>query len=88
MKSLQSRPGLTLRELFAAGGNILRGRVPILSIEITRECPLSCPGCYAYGDQHLGDSVTLRQLADFRGDELVEGVLPWSAVSRWFGTVS
>jgi organic radical activating enzyme len=75
MKSLQSRPGLTLRELFAAGGNILRGRVPILSIEITRECPLSCPGCYAYGDQHLGDSVTLRQLADFRGDELVEGVL-------------
>ncbi len=47
----------------------------MLSIEITRECPLSCPGCYAYGDKHLGDGVTLRQLADFRGDELVEGVL-------------
>jgi organic radical activating enzyme len=47
----------------------------MLSIEITRECPLSCPGCYAYGDEHLGDGVTLRQLSDFRGDELVEGVL-------------
>jgi len=47
----------------------------MLSIEITRECPLSCPGCYAYGEKHLGDGVTLRQLSDFRGDELVEGVL-------------
>jgi organic radical activating enzyme len=47
----------------------------MLSIEITRECPLSCPGCYAYGDKHLGDGVTLPQLSDFRGDELVEGVL-------------
>ena len=47
----------------------------MLSIEITRECPLSCPGCYAYGDKHLGNGLTLRQLPDFRGDELVEGVL-------------
>lgn len=47
----------------------------MLSIEITRECPLSCPGCYAYGDKHLGDGATLRQLSDFRGDKLVEGVL-------------
>lgn len=47
----------------------------MLSIEITRECPLSCPGCYAYGDMHLGGGVTLNQLADFRGDALVEGVL-------------
>ena len=31
----------------------------MLSIEITRECPLSCPGCYAYGDTHLGGGVTL-----------------------------
>src|SRR3712207_5671318 len=49
---------------------------PSLSIEITRECPLRCPGCYAYGDEHLGTSgVTLRQLADRKGDELVKGVL-------------
>jgi MoaA/NifB/PqqE/SkfB family radical SAM enzyme len=47
----------------------------MLSIEITRECPLHCPGCYAYEDQHLGGGVTLRELRDFRGDELVDGVL-------------
>jgi MoaA/NifB/PqqE/SkfB family radical SAM enzyme len=47
----------------------------MLSIEITRECPLSCPGCYAYGDSHLGGGVTLSELSDLRGDQLVEGVL-------------
>jgi MoaA/NifB/PqqE/SkfB family radical SAM enzyme len=47
----------------------------MLSIEITRECPLHCPGCYAYGENHLGGGVTLRELNDKRGDELVEGVL-------------
>ena len=47
----------------------------MLSIEITRECPLSCPGCYAYGDSHLGGGVTLSELSDLRGDKLVEGVL-------------
>src|SRR6185369_11630080 len=54
----------------------LRGRLPSLSIEITRECPLRCPGCYAYEDQHLGGGgVTLRGLSDFKGQELVDGVL-------------
>ena len=47
----------------------------MLSVEITRECPLSCPGCYAYGDKHLGGEVTLRELNDLRGDALVDGVL-------------
>jgi MoaA/NifB/PqqE/SkfB family radical SAM enzyme len=47
----------------------------MLSIEVTRECPLSCPGCYAYNDNHLGNGVVLRDLADYRGDELVEGVV-------------
>ncbi len=47
----------------------------MLSIEITRECPLRCPGCYAYGENHLGGEVTLRELADKRGDELVRGVI-------------
>jgi MoaA/NifB/PqqE/SkfB family radical SAM enzyme len=47
----------------------------MLSIEITRECPLSCPGCYAYGDAHLGGGVTLSELSDSRGDKLVDGVL-------------
>jgi MoaA/NifB/PqqE/SkfB family radical SAM enzyme len=47
----------------------------VLSIEITRECPLRCPGCYAYGDTHLGGDVVLRQLADFKGQELIDGVI-------------
>jgi MoaA/NifB/PqqE/SkfB family radical SAM enzyme len=47
----------------------------MLSIEITRECPLSCPGCYAYGDAHLAGGILLRELSDFRGADLVAGVL-------------
>lgn len=68
------RSSLTPKDLLACWAQILVGRVPMMSIEITRECPLSCPGCYAYGDTHL-QGTTLRQLSDFRGDALVEGVL-------------
>jgi organic radical activating enzyme len=75
MESTVPNPSLTPREVLSAWGRILTGRVPLLSIEITRECPLSCPGCYAYGDTHLGNEVTLSQLSDLRGDALVEGVL-------------
>jgi len=57
--------------MFSAWGRILLGYRPALSIEITRECPLRCPGCYAYGAEHLGGGVTLRDVADFKGDELV-----------------
>jgi len=53
----------------------LKGERPSLSIEITRECPLKCPGCYAYEDGHLGGGVTLRGLRDRKGQELVDGVL-------------
>jgi MoaA/NifB/PqqE/SkfB family radical SAM enzyme len=59
------------REVVQAWGRILAGYRPNISIEITRECPLRCPGCYAYGDDHLGGDVTLRGLADYKGDELV-----------------
>jgi len=62
-------------ELLQAWGRILSGRRPSLSIEITRECPLRCPGCYAYGDNHLGPSGQLRLLSDFKGDELIRRVL-------------
>lgn len=58
-------------DVVRAWGRILTGYRPNLSIEITRECPLRCPGCYAYGDDHLGGDVTLRGLADYKGDELV-----------------
>lgn len=56
-------------------GTILRGRRPFLSIEITRECPLRCPGCYAYEPGHLGAAGPLRELSDFKGADLVAGVL-------------
>jgi MoaA/NifB/PqqE/SkfB family radical SAM enzyme len=62
-------------EVLLGWGKILTGKVPFLSIEITRECPLSCPGCYAYSEGHLGAEVTLRDLHDLRGDALVEGVV-------------
>jgi sulfatase maturation enzyme AslB (radical SAM superfamily) len=60
------------REVIQAWGKILSGYSPNISIEITKECPLRCPGCYAYGDEHLGGDVTLRGLSDYKGDELVE----------------
>lgn len=56
-------------------GKVLRGHTPLLSIEITRECPLHCPGCYAYGESHLGGGVVLRDVNERRGDELVRGVV-------------
>jgi MoaA/NifB/PqqE/SkfB family radical SAM enzyme len=56
-------------------GKILKGEPPSLSIEITRECPLRCPGCYAYDAAHLGGGVTLRDLNDRKGQALVDGVL-------------
>jgi len=63
-------------EVLQAWTYILSGRTPSLSIELTRECPLRCPGCYAYEDAHLGlPDVTLRQLGDFRGSALVERTL-------------
>jgi len=58
-----------------AWGKILNGERPSLSIEITRECPLQCPGCYAYDDAHLGGGATLRSLNDRKGQELIDGVL-------------
>ena len=61
--------------IIPAWGRILAGYTPALAIEITRECPLRCPGCYAYGDDHLGGEMTLREVRDFKGQELVDGVM-------------
>jgi len=62
-------------QVLQAWSSILAGRVPSLSIEITKECPLRCPGCYAFDAAHLGSTIQLRQLSDFKGDELVTRVL-------------
>src|ERR1700740_3744539 len=68
--------------VLTAWGRILAGYHPALSIEITRECPLRCPGCYAYGDSHLGGDVTLREVRDYKGQELIEGMLALIAKPR------
>ncbi|SDF00064.1 radical SAM protein [Terriglobus roseus] len=62
-------------EVLKAWASILSGRAPSLSIEITKECPLRCPGCYAFDAAHLGSFTQLSQLSDFKGDELVTRVL-------------
>jgi len=80
MHRTNGKPGLRIVELLAAWKSILTGSTPMMSIELTRECPLSCPGCYAYGDNHLGGAVTLRKLSDYRGDELVRRV---TELVRW-----
>lgn len=62
-------------DILPVWGRILQGRNPFLSLEITKECPLHCPGCYAYSPDHLGTAATLSQLADYRGAELVAAVI-------------
>ena len=62
-------------DVIKAWGRILAGHYPSLSIEITRECPLRCPGCYAYEPEHLGSAGPLRSLADFKSQELIDGVM-------------
>lgn len=65
---------MDLKPILQTWGRVLVGKVPTLSIEITRECPLRCPGCYAYEENHLGDRG-LRSLSDFKGKELIDRVL-------------
>src|SRR2546427_6208164 len=66
---------LRISEILSAWGRVLQGQRPLLSIEITRECPLRCPGCYAYEPEHLGDAGPLRLLPDFKREQLISGVL-------------
>jgi MoaA/NifB/PqqE/SkfB family radical SAM enzyme len=61
--------------IFTAWGRILRGYRPLLSIEVTRECPLACPGCYVYVPEHLGGEAKLSELASLKGQALIDGVL-------------
>jgi len=62
-------------DILRAWTTILSGRAPSLSIEITKECPLRCPGCYAFDAAHLGGDTQLRELSDFRGEDLVARIL-------------
>ena len=69
------RNALKTSEIIRAWRKILKGEPSSLSIEITSECPLRCPGCYAYDDAHLGGGTVLRGLCDYKGQELIDGVL-------------
>jgi MoaA/NifB/PqqE/SkfB family radical SAM enzyme len=62
------------RAIFTAWGRILQGGSPFLAIEITKECPLKCPGCYAFAPDHLNGEL-LKTLSDSKGQDLVDGVL-------------
>jgi MoaA/NifB/PqqE/SkfB family radical SAM enzyme len=73
--ALDTRRIMQKSEVLHAWASILSGRAPSLSIEITKECPLRCPGCYAFDASHLGGDTLLRQLSDFKGDELVARIL-------------
>ncbi|MEO5922661.1 MAG: radical SAM protein [Bryobacteraceae bacterium] len=66
---------MNVSHVVQAWGKILKGQPPTLSIEITKECPLRCPGCYAYDDGHLGGEANLRSLSDYKGQALIDGVL-------------
>jgi MoaA/NifB/PqqE/SkfB family radical SAM enzyme len=66
---------MKISQVLVSWSRILAGRPPSLSIEITKECPLRCPGCYAFDVSHLGPGMQLRQLSDFKGDELVQKIL-------------
>jgi organic radical activating enzyme len=66
---------LRARGVVRAWGRILAGRTPSLAIEVTRECPLNCPGCYFHEANHLGVGHPAAELHDCRGQELVDGVM-------------
>ncbi|MBM3263623.1 MAG: radical SAM protein [candidate division Zixibacteria bacterium] len=48
---------------------------PLLSVEITRECPQRCLGCYAFDPGHLGEAGPLESLTDYKGQALIDGML-------------
>ena len=60
--------------VFRAWRRILKGQKPVLSLEVTNKCPLSCPGCYAYQPSHVS-GLPLETIPDFRDQDLVDRVL-------------
>lgn len=64
---------MRMLQVLPAWAMILRGRRPSLAIELTRECPLRCPGCYAYDTHHAGAAAALSNLSDLTGAALIDG---------------
>ena len=65
---------MRIAQSLPAWAMIVQGRRPFLAIEVTRECPLRCPGCYAYEAHHVGAAGSLRDVSDLTGTALVDGV--------------
>jgi organic radical activating enzyme len=63
------------QDVLPAWGRILHGYRPFLALEITRVCPLRCPGCYAFHPNHIKGGRGLRDLTDFKGQELVDRIV-------------
>ncbi len=61
-------------DIFQAWGRILLGYSPVLAIEITNRCPLSCPGCYAYAPGHV-NGASIEDMSELVGDKLVRAVV-------------
>lgn len=68
---MYSVPHETKRDIIPARAGILRGGKPFLSVEITRECPLRCPGCCACDPESRESVGSLANLSDLKGEALV-----------------
>ena len=53
------------------GQDSRRAASPVCRSRLHASARCTCPGCYAYGGDHLGGDVTLRELRDYKGPELV-----------------
>ena len=69
---------LRIKPILQTWGGTLRGQVPSLSIEITRECPLRCPGCNIQG-HHIAVHCTITSAMVKRSAYVPEFVELWSA---------
>jgi MoaA/NifB/PqqE/SkfB family radical SAM enzyme len=67
--------------LLRAWHRVLLGYPPAISVEVTKRCPLKCPGCYAYSPHHYnGNSIA--EATEFRSGQLVDEVLKLTDIYR------
>jgi MoaA/NifB/PqqE/SkfB family radical SAM enzyme len=71
----QDRMAIPVADLFRGWGRVLTGYCPSISVEITRECPLHCPGCYAYTAERFHSRGSMQSMPEYRGQALIDGVL-------------
>jgi MoaA/NifB/PqqE/SkfB family radical SAM enzyme len=67
--------------LLRAWCRVLLGYPPAISVEVTKRCPLKCPGCYAYSPHHV-NGTSINNVSEHRGEQLVESVLRLTETHR------